>query len=214
MQRSLIVSWQARRITANTGDGTGWTWCGTPTPPATIPTIRCRRFTATGILIDAFNARHAVRPFVQDQIAGDILAKQGPPRLCRTHRRHRLPGPEAPLRHGPYEFWPLSLEDAIDTTGRAFLGLTLRFARCHDHKFDPVTQEDYYALYGMFASTQFPWAGAEEFESQKAPRQHFVPLVPAAEAAPRLQAYRQKVEQLRDSAVRQAEKVATEGPGK
>ena len=57
---------------------------------------------------------------------------------------------------GPFELWHLTLEDAIDTTGRAFLGLTLRCARCHDHKFDPVTQRDYYALYGIFASTSFP----------------------------------------------------------
>ena len=57
---------------------------------------------------------------------------------------------------GPYELWHLTLEDAIETTGRAFLGLTLRCARCHDHKFDPVTQRDYYALYGIFASTTLP----------------------------------------------------------
>src|SRR5215470_16632827 len=97
---------------------------------------------------------------------------------------------------GPYELWHLTMEDAIDTTGRAFLGLTLRCARCHDHKFDPVTREDYYGLYGFFASTQFPWAGGEEFKSMKRPREHFVPLQPPQEAAGRLAPFRHKREQL------------------
>src|SRR5262249_25502562 len=97
-----------------------------------------------------------------------------------------------------YELWPLTLEDAIDTTGRAFLGLTLRCARCHDHKFDPVTKEDYYALYGVFASTQFPWAGGEEFASMKRPREHFQPVLPPDEAAPPQAAYRKRQDRLRD----------------
>jgi hypothetical protein len=45
------------------------------------------------------------------------------------------------------------VDDQIDTTGKAFLGLTLGCARCHNHKFDPVSQSDYYALAGMFYST-------------------------------------------------------------
>ncbi len=75
----------------------------------------------------------------------------------------------------PFELWHLTLEDTIDTTGRAFLGLTLRCARCHDHKFDPVSQRDYYALYGIFASTTFPYAGSEELQSKKFPRHEFCP---------------------------------------
>src|SRR5262249_12426794 len=74
--------------------------------------------------------------------------------------------------------------------------LTLRCARCHDHKFDPVTKEDYYALYGIFASTQFPWAGGEEFHSMKKPREHFVPLLPPEQAASPLRTYQQRVHQL------------------
>jgi hypothetical protein len=88
------------------------------------------------------------------------------------------------------------MEDAIDTTGRAFMGLTLRCARCHDHKFDPVTKEDYYALYGLFASTQFPWPGAEEFASKQFPREHFVPLVPPEEAQLFLASHQETLRQL------------------
>src|SRR5205823_635873 len=41
-------------------------------------------------------------------------------------------------------------------------GLTVGCARCHDHKFDPLTSQDYYALYGIFASSLYPYAGAEK----------------------------------------------------
>jgi hypothetical protein len=75
----------------------------------------------------------------------------------------------------------LTVEDTIETTGRAFLGLTLRCARCHDHKYDPVTKDDYYALYGFFASTQYPYAGSEEFQSKNFNRSGFQPIVPPEE---------------------------------
>ncbi len=96
----------------------------------------------------------------------------------------------------PYELWHLTLEDAIDTLGRTALGLTMRCARCHDHKYDPLTMRDYYALYGVLASTRFPYAGSEEFQSMNRPRQNFAALVTPAEAAPRWEAYRQQVQTL------------------
>jgi cytochrome c553 len=128
-------------------------------------------------VIDSFNSDKPYDQFVQEQLAGDILARNGP--QDRFAERVVATGFLALSRRyatAPYELWHLTLEDTIDTTGRAFLGMTLRCARCHDHKFDPVTQQDYYALYGIFASTQFPWAGGEEFASMKKPRQHFVSL--------------------------------------
>ncbi len=133
-------------------------------------------------LIDAFNTDKPFNELVREQLAGDILARQGPPE--RYAERVVATGFLALSRRyatAPYEFMHLTLEDTIDTTGAAFLGLTLRCARCHDHKFDPITSEDYYGLYGIFASTTFPFAGSEEFASQKRPREHFVPLVPSAD---------------------------------
>src|SRR4030081_3428903 len=46
-------------------------------------------------------------------------------------------------------------DDRIDTLSRGFLGLTVACARCHDHKFDPITQKDYYGLAGVFASSAY-----------------------------------------------------------
>ena len=60
----------------------------------------------------------------------------------------------------PTEFH-LTLDDAIDNLGKAFLGLSVGCARCHDHKFDPIPQADYYALYGIFDSSEFAYPGLE-----------------------------------------------------
>ncbi len=141
-------------------------------------------------IIDSFNADKPFDVFVREQLAGDILARQGPPErhadnviatgFLALSRRYAT---------APYELWHLTLEDTIETTGSAFLGLTLRCARCHDHKFDPIPTEDYYALYGIFASTTFPYAGSEEFQSMNKPREHFVPLLQPDAAGPRLADY-------------------------
>src|SRR5262249_47402029 len=97
----------------------------------------------------------------------------------------------------PEELWHLTIEDAIETTGAAFLGLTLRCARCHDHKFDPTTREDYYALYGLFAGTKFPHAGSEGFHAKGFPRAHLPPLIPPSAARPRMEQYERRLQQLR-----------------
>jgi predicted enzyme related to lactoylglutathione lyase len=73
----------------------------------------------------------------------------------------------------------LTIEDTIDNMGRTMLGLSIACARCHNHKFDPISTRDYYALYGIFASTRYPFPGIELFQSQK----DFVPLIPEMEAA-------------------------------
>jgi hypothetical protein len=87
----------------------------------------------------------------------------------------------------------------------------LRCARCHDHKFDPVTREDYYGLYAIFAATRFPYAGSEEFASMKAPRQGFVPLRP--DAAPALAAYRKRLQDLQ-AEIKKAEALKPPDPGR
>lgn len=159
-------------------------------------------------IIDAFNQDMPYDQFVREQIAGDLLARAG---WQQNHDAHRFAeqtiatGYLALSRRyatGPYELWHLTLEDTIDTLGRSILGLTLRCARCHDHKFDPVTQQDYYALYGIFASTQFAWAGGEEFHSKQFGRQHFAALLPPPAAAARWVQHRQTMAQLEQEARR------------
>jgi hypothetical protein len=113
-------------------------------------------------VIDAFNRDVPYDRFITEQLAGDLL----PARDDAERRRHIVATGyvASAKRYGSrvddYP-WHLTYEDTIDNLGRTFLGLTLSCARCHDHKFDPILTDDYYALYGIFASTRYSWPGIE-----------------------------------------------------
>jgi hypothetical protein len=112
-------------------------------------------------VIDAFNADLPYNEFIRDQIAGDLRAKDDP-----DHAADHIvaTGYLAIARRFGHEIekeMHLTLEDTIDTVGKSVLGLTLGCARCHDHKYDPLSTRDYYALYGIFESTRFPFPGCE-----------------------------------------------------
>ncbi len=107
-------------------------------------------------VIEQFNADTPFDQFVREQIAGDLLDTDSP-----SQRSQQLVA-TAFLALGPtnYEQQDKQLlrydviDEQIDTLGKAFLGMTLSCARCHDHKFDPVPTADYYALAGIFKSTR------------------------------------------------------------
>jgi len=149
-------------------------------------------------IIRSFATDKPYDQFVREQLAGDILARQGPREryaegviatgFLALSRRYGT---------GPFELWHLTLENTLETVGQAFLGMNLKCARCHDHKFDPVSTREYYGLYGIFAGTEFPWAGSEEVQSKQFNRQRFVPLVPDAEAAPLWESWRQELAALK-----------------
>jgi hypothetical protein len=129
-------------------------------------------------VIDAINLDQPYDSFLRDQIAGDILAAKGPPEQFAS--RTIATGYLAIARrfdHDSDKFMHLTHEDGIDTLGKAFLGLTIGCARCHDHKYDAITARDYYALYGIFDSTKFAFPGCE---AKQQPRD-MVPLMPQPE---------------------------------
>ncbi len=125
-------------------------------------------------VIDAFNRDLPYDEFVRDQLSGDL---RGGANESQRIERLIATGYIANARRfgSRVDDYPqhLTIEDTIDNVGRAFLGLTLSCARCHDHKFDPITNRDYYALYGIFHSTRYPWPGIELDQKQR----DFVPLV-------------------------------------
>ena len=130
-------------------------------------------------VIDAFNRDTPYDQFLREQIAGDLL-----PAANEETRQRQLvaTGFIAQARRfsvDPDTAMHQTIEDTIDTLGRATMGLSLGCARCHDHKFDPVSMRDYYALYGVFQSTRYPFPGSENKKRQR----DLVPLVSATEYA-------------------------------
>ncbi len=106
-------------------------------------------------VIEAFNEDKPYDRFLREQIAGDLL-----PADSRAERDEQRIATGflaiGPKRHNASgrTFRADIVDDQISTVGRGILGLTLGCARCHDHKFDPIPTEDYYALAGIFSSTK------------------------------------------------------------
>jgi len=129
--------------------------------------IRPYAYTYRDYVIRAFNEDLGFDRFIHDQLAADKAAP-----------KHQ------PWRLAAMGFLTLGrifdnnihdqIDDRIDTVSRGLLGLTVACARCHDHKYDPIPQADYYSLYGVFASSEAPLElplteptrGANEFEKQ------------------------------------------------
>jgi len=127
-------------------------------------------------VIDALGRDLPFDEFVREQVAGDILAREGPPE--RYASRVVATGFLAIARRFGHDIdkdMYLTHEDTIDTMSKVFLGLTVGCARCHAHKYDPISAEDYYALYGIFESTKFSFPGCEPNQQPH----DLVPLKPA-----------------------------------
>src|SRR5689334_13512996 len=102
-------------------------------------------------VIRSFNQDKPYDRFVQEQIAGDELWPESPEARIATGFNRSYPD-ESNARN----LWQRRqeiLDDITDTTGAVFLGLTYGCARCHNHKFDPILQADYYRLQAFFANT-------------------------------------------------------------
>lgn len=145
-------------------------------------------------IIDSLNADKPYDLFVREQLAGDLMAVTEPERRDELIVATGFIALSRRYATAPYELMHLTLEDTIDSVGRGLMGITFRCARCHDHKFDPVTMQDYYGLYGIFASTKYPYAGSEEFQSMNKPREGFIPLASADEVTRAEAAHQQLIQ--------------------
>ena len=110
-------------------------------------------------LIRAFNSDVPYAQLVREHIAGDLLPK---PRLNLVDGLNESILGTAQLRMVELGYVPVDalddqvkvVDNQIDVFSKTFLGLTVSCARCHNHKFDPISQKDFYALYGVFASSR------------------------------------------------------------
>ena len=103
-------------------------------------------------VIRSFNADKSFDRFIQEQVAGDELWPDDVEAITATALYSIGPVmEESAMVSNQLEYeW---LTDAADTTGAAFLGLSVGCARCHDHKYDPIPQKDYFALQAVFAAS-------------------------------------------------------------
>ena len=108
-------------------------------------------------VIAAFNDDTPYDQFVREQIAGDLLASGGPDGINRrgiVATGFLALGPKALAQQDKDKMLYDVYDEQMDVVTKAFLGLTVTCARCHDHKFDPILTKDYYSLVGIFASTK------------------------------------------------------------
>ena len=125
-------------------------------------------------VIAAFNADKPYDRFIREQIAGDELPDANAETLIATGF-HRL---------GPWDDEPADqlqdradqVDDMIRTTSQAFLGVTLGCARCHDHKFDPLTARDYYSLAAVFAPLKRTQSGRSDLDAPAGTRAELAAL--------------------------------------
>jgi hypothetical protein len=103
-------------------------------------------------VIDAFNKNMSYEQFVTWQLAGDLIPDVSQESLLATaFNRLNKKNSEAGIVFEEYRVEYAA--DRTNTIGKAFLGLSLECARCHDHKYDPISQKDYYKMFGFFNST-------------------------------------------------------------
>lgn len=107
-------------------------------------------------VIESFNRDKPYDEFVREQIAGDLLPYQS-----ADERAERITATGflalGPINYELQDKEMLDLEvidEQLDTLGKSLMGMTIGCARCHDHKFDPIPAEDYYALAAIFKNTQ------------------------------------------------------------
>jgi cytochrome c553 len=138
-------------------------------------------------VIRAFKQDKPYDQFIREQLAGDLL----PAKTDAEKFEHIVATGYLAIsrRFGSRDTdQNLTIDDTIDNVGKAFLGLSVNCARCHDHKFDPIPQRDYYALYGIFNSTRYAFPGTEIYVHPHS----LTPLV-AGKAAADLEKYQQEV---------------------
>src|SRR5690606_25609932 len=137
-------------------------------------------------VIRAFNEDMPFDEFTIKQLAGDLLPGGTLDDLVATgFHRNTLINQEG--GSDPEQFRVESIIDRVDTTGAVWLGLTLECARCHTHKFDPISQREYFEIYAFFDNAQDRNGSSPTVE---------VPASPAFERADR--AWREAVDALRE----------------
>jgi hypothetical protein len=155
-------------------------------------------------VIDSFDKDKPFDQFAREQIAGDLLpAKMDSQRAEQLIATAFLAIGEIPINErNPKQFAVDLADDQIAAVAQAFLGQTVACARCHDHRFDPISQRDYTALAGIFLSTETKYGtpgavgGRNRAGLVDLPAQAGLPVVASGLNAAEIQQKQQKLERL------------------
>jgi hypothetical protein len=104
-------------------------------------------------VVNALNANMPFDQFTLEQIAGDLLPNATPDQIIATGF-HRCTPTNVEAGTEPEESRINQVIDRVNTTGAVWLGTTLECAQCHNHKYDPITQRDYYSLLAYYNNTE------------------------------------------------------------
>lgn len=135
----MAVNWlEASRYADTTGYQHDWTW---------------HMYPWRTWVIRAMNSNLPFNDFLTWQLAGDMLPKPTPDQLVASafNRLHRVNTEGGALTE---EFQVENTIDRVETVSTAMLGLTMGCARCHDHKYDPISQKEFFSFYAFFNSTE------------------------------------------------------------
>jgi hypothetical protein len=113
-------------------------------------------------VINSFNTDKPYDQFLREQIAGDLLPAATEPEKWEHIVATGYLAQARRFNVNPLQNMHMTIDDTVDNLGKTVLGLSIACARCHDHKFDPIPNSDYYALYGIFQSTKYPFPGSEK----------------------------------------------------
>ena len=104
-------------------------------------------------VVNAFNADMPLDQFTREQLAGDLLPKPDEAQIIATaFHRNTMVNEEGGT--DIEEFRVVAVKDRVDTTIQVWMGLTMGCAKCHTHKYDPISNEDYYRFYALFNQTE------------------------------------------------------------
>ena len=129
-------------------------------------------------VIDSFNKDKPYDRFIMEQIAGDLLPikndAEWQENLIATG--FLAIGPKSLNQQNPRQFGIDLVDEQIDATSQAVLGLTVACARCHDHKLDPIPTEDYYSIAGIFQSTKTYFGTVNAVQTRRATKLLELPI--------------------------------------
>lgn len=147
-------------------------------------------------VIAAFNADKPYDEFLREQIAGDLL----PAKNERERAEHQVAtgylalGAKSQNEMNPRQFALDVADEQIDAISQGVLGMTIACARCHDHKFDPIPQREYYAMAGIFLSTDTHYGTAFGQQNRHATQLIELPASSGLPTIPKTMSYEERAQ--------------------